>query len=384
MSITFTCICGKSLEVGDEHAGQEGACPACGRATQVPANTVGQITGQAPLPRPSNKPAPWNEPGRKSEATDDVETIDAVLMTHAGLAIAEDDDLFVEAPPAIGQVLSAHTTLKKHVRERSIFNIVMFGIALVALAVLVIATTFLLPGRGRPDGMRPGDVPWLIGVTVLIGIGTAILFSRWIRFVHTCTYVGKEGIAVFQCSFRRTHLLRTEVFLFEDAAELRTIATRQFAGGIIGVSEFAYTWANQHQEVVYRYIARHRHNAKPMQAEEDYHFALMAEHAWTRHLLRDLDEIIADRELLYFPLLFGDFIQVGKGRLILARGGGTVELPAVRIAKVAAGENAITIWEVGAKPNVLVGDGIHLIGRHDLANAEFFLSALEKLLGVRT
>jgi hypothetical protein len=387
VAITFTCTCGKALEIGDEYAGQQGTCANCGRPVQIPSKSNGQITGQAPPARPSAKPPPWDERPARSEPASPAELgnqeTDVVLMTHAGLAIAEDDDFFVQAPPGIGQVLSAHTTLKKHQREKSLINIILFAMALLVVVVGLIVTVILVPGNGRPGGLQPGDEPWLIILTVIIGLGTAAVFARWIRFVHTCTYVGKKGIAVFQCSFRRSNLLRSEVMHFEDAVEVRTIPTRQFMGGIIGVDEFAYTWLTAEGEVIFRVIVRRPRAGQRTQIDEFYHFGVMAERAWTEHLARDIEEVIEDDELLYFQLQYGDYVQVGNGRLLLMRGGQPIELPAGRIAKVAAGENVITIWEVGAPLHAHVGPGIHMIGRHDLANAEFFLVALEKLLGVR-
>jgi hypothetical protein len=379
LSIILTCACGRALEVGDEHAGQEGTCPTCGRVMQIPGQANGQVTDKAPRPRPA-KPAPWLAPPRR-ESSDDPEVADARLMTHAGLAIAEDDDFFVDAPPAIGQIVSAHTTLKKHVRPKSLLKIVMVASGLFLADMMVVTALFFL-WRNGPRAANGNEAQVLILISAVVGIGSFALLIWWMRFVHTCTYVGKDGIAIFQCSFHRGNLLRSEVLLFEDAAELRTIPTRAFAGGIIGVSEFAYTWLDPQQAVIYRFIARHW-NSRSARIDEDYHFALMAERAWTEHLARDLEQISADRELLYFPLQHGDFLQVGKGRLILNQGGQIMELPAARIAKVAAGQNLITIHEVGADPNLHAGPGIHLIGRHDLANVQFFLAALEKLLGVR-
>jgi hypothetical protein len=36
MSILFDCPCGRKLSVGDDHAGKQGSCPACGRILDIP------------------------------------------------------------------------------------------------------------------------------------------------------------------------------------------------------------------------------------------------------------------------------------------------------------------------------------------------------------
>jgi hypothetical protein len=46
MPITFSCACGKTLRVGDEHAGKRVKCPAC------------QTIGSVPAPRPEPEPEP--------------------------------------------------------------------------------------------------------------------------------------------------------------------------------------------------------------------------------------------------------------------------------------------------------------------------------------
>src|SRR4051794_10912766 len=36
MAMTLTCLCGKKLQIRDELAGRQGACPSCGRVLDIP------------------------------------------------------------------------------------------------------------------------------------------------------------------------------------------------------------------------------------------------------------------------------------------------------------------------------------------------------------
>src|ERR1039457_3108359 len=51
MAITFTCECGKSVQVGDEFAGLAGTCPGCGRTVSIP-GPDGQFTERSPVLTP--------------------------------------------------------------------------------------------------------------------------------------------------------------------------------------------------------------------------------------------------------------------------------------------------------------------------------------------
>jgi hypothetical protein len=109
----------------------------------------------------------------------------------------------------------------------------------------------------------------------------------------------------------------------------------------------------------------------------------MAESAWTMHLLLRVDDRLAEHKLLYFALKDGDCVELGDNLLVLTQGGKTVELRADQIAKLTLGGGVVSIWEVGAKEGWFVNKGIHQFIYADLANARFFVAALERLLGLR-
>ncbi|HOD83416.1 MAG: hypothetical protein BWX88_03786 [Planctomycetes bacterium ADurb.Bin126] len=63
MSILVRCVCGKAMNVKDEHAGKRGRCPACGAIIDIPAATTTQpSTPPATAPRPAATTLPAGPP----------------------------------------------------------------------------------------------------------------------------------------------------------------------------------------------------------------------------------------------------------------------------------------------------------------------------------
>jgi hypothetical protein len=373
VAITFSCACGKSVQVGDEFAGRAGQCPNCGRTVRIPAQN-GQFTAQEPMPCPA-----WDDPPRAErfpEAADDITR----PVTHAGNPVNENDDFFHNARPEIGRLYSAFTTLRKRDRPIESGSWVMLGI--VVFSGVSGMTVF---GIQQFGGVLPSleTLMGVIAIAALVGALFAGIVYWLTRFRHTCTYVGAEGIARFQCAGDRERIVRSEVFLFSDAAELRIGQTRHYYNGIYTGTDYAFAWTNERGETVYRLSGRYRSEEGNPAPADPFHFALMAENAWTMHLFRDIDRILADNELLFFGLKGGDYVELGQGLFILAQSGKTIELRADQIEKMTVGGGVISVWEVGAKEGWFVNKGIHQFMYADLGNARFFLFALERLLGIR-
>jgi phage FluMu protein Com len=79
MPITFSCTCGKTLRVADEHAGRRIKCPACnaiGTAPKPEPEPVFEVVEPAPLPLPDEPdhtptPAkPYRNPNAEYEEYD--------------------------------------------------------------------------------------------------------------------------------------------------------------------------------------------------------------------------------------------------------------------------------------------------------------------------
>lgn len=342
----------------------------------------GEFSAGAPPVLPANtaiQPAVWDLPPRLDESPEPYGDI-ARLMTQAGTLTEPGDDFFVEAPPAIGRVRSAFTTMRKS-EDPSSPSLRAF---LASLGFVVGFATIVLPLIGLLGKPRSAEeVLGYASAAVIVGGVCLLLVRWWTRFGGLCTYVGDNGIAVFQCDGDRDRLVRSDIFLFHTADELRIAQTRQYTNGIYARTDYAFTWSDGRGRLVYQISGRYKSEVGRPEPRDAYYFALAAESAWSRFLARDLERMASANGLIFFGLQGGDFVQLGPGRLILAQASKKIELRSDQIEKMTIGDGVISIWETGAKSGWFVNKGIHQFLYADLGNAKFFLLALDKLLGIR-
>jgi len=377
MAITFSCNCGKNVQVGDEFAGQEGRCPSCGQMVHIP-GIDGRFTS-----RPPSSPAIREPPIPRPETLPEPDEDDLLpLMTHAGKLIVADDDFFHEAPPEIGRLYSASTTLKSNWQPKPLgIRFSITGAVFAACCTLVFVATLTI--QVKLVRLPADDVSFQLSMSALAGvIGAAIAF--WFtRFRHMCTFVGTKGVAQFYCQGDRDRIVSAKLFVFTDAVLLRIGQTRHYYNGLYTGTQYSFTWTNERGEIVYQQTGKYKSEVGTPEPGNCYHLALMAENAWTMHLLRDVDRILSNNERLFFALKGGDFVEMGQGIFVLMQGGKTIAFRADQIEKMTIGNGVVTIWEVGAQTGWFVNKGVHQFMYHDLGNARFFLIAAEKLLGIR-
>ncbi len=386
MPITFTCECGKTLRVADEYAGQDGECPNCKKPIRIPEADAGQFTEQEPALKSSAEPwaiaAPRTTPPPLPPDDDerDVRVDDLPpLTTHAGGVISPNDDFFADAPPNIGRLFSVHSTLQKGVEPTN------WGIRIAFSFMAFVFTAFILGiliGALQSRPFRPENLFLLLGIPFFSGLIVVAIILWWTGFSHTCSYVGSKGIAKFTCSGNRDNV-SSEIFLFEDAIELRTGQTRHYYNGVYTGTDYNFTWSDEKGRAVHTLSGRYSSEIGNPVAKDPFHYAIMAELAWTQHLFRDIDQVTANDGLLFFGLKSGDYIQLGENLLVLVKGGQTMRFPGSKIEKMTMGNGVLSIWEVGAKEGWFVNSGIHQIMYADIGNARFFVIALEKLMGIR-
>ena len=318
MSIKFTCGCGKSLQVAAQFAGKSAKCPGCGTTVRVP-DEEGSVTAHAPPPMPrasseSAKTAPWEKPKARTkpppmpdEGDDEV----AELLTHAGHPIEDEDDFFVEAPSEIGTLVSAFTTLKKGKTPRPLIVQIIVGL-LVYFVCFGLAASFVAAMRW-PLQMIADDIAFVFVIPGLVSLVFGITGFWVMGFSHTCTYVGTKGIAWYQCRGSRDRFTRTDVFLFKNADDLRTSQTRQYVNGIYSGTNYNYTWSTEKGKVIYTLAGRYRSEKGTPKPSNPFYFAFAAEAAWSQYLLRNIDRLTDDDNLVFFALTRGNYIQIGRG-----------------------------------------------------------------------
>src|SRR5262245_19171110 len=212
--ITFRCSCGKTLEIADEHAGKKGRCPECGsvldiprpdervmeaailEAEEVPHEEYADVVA-VEEPAPQRRPGPAAPPGPSGpQRLED-------LPNHNGEALPSGIEFFALPPEELGPLLSAYSTLRTDKEPWSLAGRLawFFGCAAVGLVfTLIFAITKIWVGL------------WLSALVALV----AALVSLWLtRFDHSCSFVGRDGVARYRCRGDRDNV-SGGMFLFRN------------------------------------------------------------------------------------------------------------------------------------------------------------------------
>ena len=380
MAIVVQCPCGRKLQIRDEFAGQEGQCPACGRTLSIPRDdetdpqewarpvAVARVEDPPPAPRPPVPPAP--QPRCEDGAAPDV--LD--LPNHGDGPVHDDVDFFAPAPREIGPLRSAWSTLRvgKEPLNPAVRAVLIAGVGLGGL----------LLGGGVALVCEMDDF-WMFAVPIGAAAVGALVAWATTRFNHTCTYVGRDGVARFVCSGGRDNFTTREVFLFRDALDLRTAQTHYYRNGVYQNTSFAYTWYDVGGRKRYTISGAHNsHNNTPPPTHY-YHFAKAAEFAWTVYLSEDVDRQLQLSGSIPFHLTGGQWLRIGRGFLTLGLGGQPVELDARDIGAVQVQKGVVRIKRVDAEEGWFSSRGVYKFDFAALANAQLFFFLLNKLAGVR-
>ena len=379
MAIVLHCLCGRKLQIRDEYAGQEGQCPACGRTLSIPREgdeaaslpsvrpvAVARAVDPAPPPRPAARPRADEQEREPSDLRD--------IPNHGDGRLPADADFFAPAPQAIGPLRSAWTTLREGKQPISpVLRIVL---------ILAVALGGLLLGAGIVMVCEPDDF-WVVAIPVGAAAIGALIAWAVTRFNHTCTYVGRDGVARFVCSGSRDNLTTKEVFLFREAVDLRTAQTHYYRNGVYQNTSFAFTWYDVGGRKRYAVSGAHNsHNNTPPPTHY-YQFARAAELAWTVYLLDDVDRQLQLSGSIPFKLTGGQWIRLGKGFLTLGLSGQPMDLDAADVGAVQVQKGVVRIKRVDAEEGWFSSRGVYKFDFASLANAQLFFILLDKLVGVR-
>ncbi len=234
--ISLTCkSCGRKLQVRDEFGGQTGKCPACGSTLEIPAlepavepasltSQVSELTAEKPAQQEQTPPP---------ELPDEPE---GPLLNHGGGPLPDGADFFAPAPEEIGPLRSAATTLVQG-QQPTPMSSRLFG-SILAIGLGIFVGVLIVHGFGVRSRFWVFCWPFVLA---LIGCGAVIVMTG---FSHTCTYVGRDGVARFVCSGSRDNLISREVFRFREANDLRTATTLRYVNGAYQNTTYSYTWTD--------------------------------------------------------------------------------------------------------------------------------------------
>jgi hypothetical protein len=221
-------------------------------------------------------------------------------------------------------------------------------------------------------------------VCISLGLALVTVLLSWFLtgFRHRCTYVGRQGIARFKCRGSRSNI-RTEIFIFAEAAELRTAQTRHFYNGAYTGTNYSYTWTDFNGRKVFVVSGQYKSLQGTPKARDPFHFAVAAEMAWSSHLLAQAPPQLEAGGAIRFGLRGADSIRLSTGEIALTRKGETIALRGEDIARLRIAQGMVSILEPGAKEGWFSSTGVYKFAYAELANAQFFLILLDFLFGIR-
>ena len=294
--------------------------------------------------------------------------------THSGDPIDPAADFFAEPPAEIGDLVAAETTLSTKARPwKTVSRVVLAG--LIGWGGAMILDFFAKQNN-------PADPGVFTFFEVLLFLGVAGLTWYLTRFSHTCSFVGKLGLARFRCTGSRNRVRPPEVFQFEQASELRTSQTRHYYNGIYTGTAYAFTWTDSGGLKRFKLSGTYRGENSLPKAKDPFHFAIMAEGAWSAFLF---DQVVAELEtnqMARFNLGGRHFIAVGARFLdIFVSGNEPERVTAEDISGIQADAGVIKIKRTDAKEGWFSSTGIYKFNYEQMANSRLFMLLYSRLIG---
>jgi hypothetical protein len=286
------------------------------------------------------------------------------VLNHDGSPLLPDREFFAPPPEEIGQVVTASSTLKAGKRPMGMVNRILLAgfvssLAAVALNLLHVETAFQV----------------LAGLVVF-----PIVF--WLtRFRQTLRYVGNHGVAILTTKSRTDRIDRTQLFLFANAAELRTGQTRQYVNGVYSGTNYQFTWTDAAGKKAFKLSGSYRAEKKPPKPKDPFHFAESAEVAWSNHLLDRTAEELTRSGSLRFRLTGKDWVAVGPGFLEFSRKGVEERWGREEIGAISIADGVFKVKRVDAQEGWFSSKGVVQFTYASMSNAKLFLIALHRILG---
>jgi len=297
---------------------------------------------------------------------------EADAKNYYGHPIPSDWDFFVAPPPEIGTVIGAQSSLTAGVEPGPVTR---HRVRCTALGVGIVALVWFLFYFAD---WKPEQLPGFYMTGVVSATVFAIIIWLCAKPSYVCSYVGAQGVAYFACYGRRDHLVRSEVFRFEDATELRTKLRSIYVNFAYLHTHYVYVWTDSNHRVRYKLAGRHyAKNGLPQNQQESYVFARVAEVAWTNHLMERNIASIHEGGVVEFNA--GRKRRVSVGYDFLEISGERFEHGDI---DVAVHRGIITFKRTRPRPGLFGRKTICSVAYGDFANVRAFLALLEDCLDI--
>jgi hypothetical protein len=295
------------------------------------------------------------------------------LPDHRSMARTPEYELFAEAPPQIGKVVSVESTLKAGRRELPIQTRVLMA----GLPAFVVSCGLLWAA----DRVRSADRAPLMLMAPIVGLLIGAIVWYFSRFSHRCTFVGESGIALFHLRGHREARPTAQVLVWSEASELRAAQTRHFYNGIYTGTSYEYRWTDAQGRLMVRLNGKYMGRDGPPKPLDPYHFAAAAEVSWSIHYLARAQEQLKREGSIAFRVDGRRVVRVGPGFMEFHFGGEPVRITADEIATVSLDSGTFAFKHKDAKWYSSAGKFNFQYGQ--MANGKVFFLALDKLMGYR-
>lgn len=303
----------------------------------------------------------------------DSSSIAVGVSRHAGVPQIADADYFVPPPAEIGPLMSAETSLTTRRQPMSpgarwlLIGGLMFGVYFGLIALAELADL-------RVEGF--------IQITsAALGLLAGLVAGLMTRFSHVCSYVGKSGVARYRIKGSRHATPRVELFLFESAKNLRTAETANYYNGVYTGTGYDYRWTDQGDRNVFRMNGSYRSKQQTPKPQDAYHFAKMAEIAWSLYLLDAAQKQLEQSGYVEFPVNKKDIVRVGPGFMEFCFKGKTERVPVSEMKDISMGGGYFSFKTNEAR--MFSSKGKFSFPYGQMGNARLFMLCLDRILGIR-
>lgn len=387
MAITIHCECGVKLQVKDEYAGQEKRCPKCNRTLHIPrpeepldvldevepvspryeAQEVEETEEEAPRRRS-------RERKRESERERDEEEEQGEITDHGNEPLPPKLDFFADPPKKIGPVISACSTLRKGQKP--------WSAGARTAVVLFVGAIGLVLGMLIVFGAQVRSPFWAAFWPIVLTAVLALIAFLCTGFSHTVTYVGREGLARYQCTGDRDNVSTKEVFQFHDAQDLRTKTVLHYTNGVYQHTAYTYTWSDINGNARFIISGQHNSEAGNPDSLHDFHFARQGEIAWTIYLLHQAYRQVEMNGSIQFNLTGNDWIRLSESGIKFKIGGMREEWRVKEVRTVSLQAGTVMIKHRDAQEGWFSSSGVVKFQYDQLANAQLFFHVMEKIVGI--
>jgi len=351
-----TCdVCGREFKVAGSTAAAEYRCPDCGSGIQT-------RPGPPPLPR------------ARTAIREPVPAEEDAWLDHGGEPLPDDAKFFAPPPTSIGPVLSSFSTRRRGQKPWPIWAFVLVAGAAGAFTLIAIVAFFVFqPTR-------------LVGMLIFVGAffaGAVPITFALKRFAHTCTYVGRDGVARFR-AWGRGGRVRREIFLFDDADELRVSVVDNYMNFAYSNTDYSYQWRDNAGQLWFRIKGNHGgKDANPV-STDPFHFARAAENAWTKYLFVKARKRLDDGRVVRFNLKSkGRWVGIRPGAIVFCLGGEEETWTAKELGAVSFKKGVISFHVPGVKGSLALDSGQQgKFNASNLANSGLFLALVAEELGL--